>query len=112
MNCTTLEQSKKLLELGLPINTADCIYIDISNGYTRFLEDGESIESVKNYLLDLYGVEINIIPCWSIGTLLEIDLLYKKETDTTWFFNKNNGVFADYIVERFIWRLSKKLYNF
>lgn len=54
-NYTTIEQSKRLLELGIPAWTADCYY-----------KESGKIE-VKNTALD------ELFPsCWSVGRLIEI----------------------------------------
>lgn len=54
-NFTTQEQSKRLLELGVPAWTADCYY----NEYGKI--------EIKNTALDgLYP------SCWSVGRLMEI----------------------------------------
>lgn len=56
-NFTTPEQSKRLLELGVPAWTADCYY-----------RESGKIE-IKNTALDeLYPA------CWSVGRLIEICL--------------------------------------
>lgn len=49
---TSIEQSKKLLELGLPAESANMVYI---NGDYLALIDGT--------------LEANDIPCWSVGAL-------------------------------------------
>lgn len=54
-NFTTVEQSKRLLEIGLPTNSADCY----------FTESGK-IE-IKNTAFDILYT-----PCWSVGRLIEI----------------------------------------
>ena len=54
-NFTTPEQSKWLLELGLPADSADCY----------FTESGK-IE-IKNTAFDILYT-----PCWSVGRLIEI----------------------------------------
>ena len=70
-NFTTPEQSKRLLELGVPADSADC-YHDLSlnrrgmlaiNGvysldvpYNHFFSDGKH----------------RFLPCWSVGRLIEI----------------------------------------
>lgn len=54
-NFTTPEQSKRLLELGVPAWTADCYY-----------KESGKIE-VKNTALD------ELFPsCWSVGRLIEV----------------------------------------
>lgn len=54
-NFTTVEQSKRLLEIGLPTNSADCY----------FTESGK-IE-IKNTAFDILYT-----PCWSVGRLVNI----------------------------------------
>ena len=75
-NYTTIEQSKKLIELGFDINTADAVYIKHctpDNPKFRFdddvapmlLKDGKEISDVAiepEYLL----------PCWTAGRLFEL----------------------------------------
>lgn len=81
MNYTSIEQSKKLLELGLSPESADMFYNEepdetylkdivdtkypmiLREGYIRFLEE--------------YGV----FPCWSLGALLEVMPIIKKGID-------------------------------
>ena len=68
-NFTTPEQSQRLLELGVPADSADCIY-------PCYKQEGYGDK------LFMYG-HINIkhpagsrpkyfIPCWSVGRLIEI----------------------------------------
>ena len=63
-NFTTPEQSKRLLELGVPADSADCYYNQIAE---------------KPYFLTMPYSYTNWIdnrnpplPCWSIGRLIEI----------------------------------------
>lgn len=62
-NYTTTEQSKQLLELGLPVNSADCYTWDslifIRNNR---MKNKEFFERLKK----------EISPCWSAGRLIEI----------------------------------------
>lgn len=68
---TTIEQSKKLLELGLNPDSADMFYNEepdecypkdiVDTKYPMVIREGQ-----KHYLKE-YGV-----PCWSLGALLEI----------------------------------------
>ena len=65
--CTTIEQSKKLLELGLKPETADMVY-EYEGTYPYdcnlcILEDGDYISS--NIITD-------DIPAWSLHRLIEI----------------------------------------
>lgn len=61
-NYTTPEQSKRLLELGVPADSADCRY-ELAN------HDG----GICQVFCVLGGViHSNDIPCWSVGRLIEI----------------------------------------
>ena len=72
-NYTTPEQSKRLLELGLPADSADCIFTRFSRDEKwkrKFIED---IVSTHPFCYqDFY------LPCWSVGRLIEIWLHCNK----------------------------------
>lgn len=70
-NFTTPEQSKRLLEMGVPANSADCYY----------REHGK-IE-IKNTALDILYT-----PCWSVGRLIEI---LEITLGTPWSDNEELG---------------------
>ena len=95
-NFTTPEQSKRLLELGVPADSADC-YIPFINYYNISPADGEKIFERWEYLdaviwnktkypelikdcewtREFDGEEFDghfttYIPCWSVGRLIEI----------------------------------------
>lgn len=63
MNYTTIEQSKKLLELGLNPETADMWWTPLNWQLTEYYVE------VKQ---DGIGTPKNPIPCWSLGALLEM----------------------------------------
>ena len=75
-NFTTPEQSKKLLELGVPILTSDCyFYIQEING--RNVCDTPNLipYGIGEYGLRHWWTNRNnarYIPCWSAGRLIEI----------------------------------------
>lgn len=66
--CTTTEQSKKLIELGIDVNTADMHYSTwtiLNEGeYILSPNQGETIEELQ----EDYGNQI--IPAWSLTALL------------------------------------------
>lgn len=68
--CTTLEQSKKLIELGIDVNTADMHYSTwtiLNEGeYILSPNQGETIEELQ----EDYGNQV--IPAWSLSALLEL----------------------------------------
>ena len=75
-NFTTPEQSKRLLELGVPADSAD-MYYHLEN-YQYYVRDEFSIK--QNDFFEFYK---NIFyPCWSVGRLMEIfDICCYSETD-------------------------------
>ena len=64
--CTSLEQSKKLIELGIDVNTADMVYQSVEDEYG----DGEWEAIPRNNSLNI-GYDDDI-PCWSLSALLGI----------------------------------------
>lgn len=57
-NYTTPEQSKRLLELGLPADSADCYYTRTS--------------PLPHYRAEYTRIPSGCKPCWSVGRLIEI----------------------------------------
>lgn len=70
-NFTTPEQSKRLLELGVPAWTADCYCpTDLRQNP---IED--ATPTIIPYQLDTDEIEwdrVHALPCWSVGRLIEI----------------------------------------
>ena len=71
-NFTTPEQSKRLLELGIPADSADC-YL---NGNSIIMLNGKTFQENYNEDLDLARLHLieypHYLPCWSVGRLIEI----------------------------------------
>lgn len=67
-NFTTVEQSKRLLEFGVPADSADCCL----NGDSVIMLNGKTFQED----LDFAGLHLieypHYIPCWSVGRLIEI----------------------------------------
>lgn len=72
-NFTTPEQSKKLLELGVPANSADLVYdcalIGGEKYYSLSILEDELFSAYKHIWEDPCT---DIIPCWSVGRLIEL----------------------------------------
>jgi len=68
--CTSIEQSKKLIELGIDVNTADMHYSTwtiLNEGeYILSPNQGETIEELQ----EDYGNQV--IPAWSLSALLRL----------------------------------------
>lgn len=74
---TTPEQSKQLLELGVPADSANYwICIDKSDfTYTIKVFHSHNYSYIENYYNEMNRKEemyIDILPCWSVGRLMEI----------------------------------------
>lgn len=65
--CTTVEQSERLLALGLKPETADCMIITKSN-YVK--HQPRVVFDYDDVLANTSGFEV--IPAWSLGRLVEI----------------------------------------
>lgn len=76
-NFTTPEQSKKLLKLGVPADSADCYRFhephgNMVNENAKEIPDGFSY---SEYMAELCRRGFSIahyLPCWSVGRLIEI----------------------------------------
>lgn len=75
--CTTIEQSKRLLEMGLKPETADCMHSYLIKDF----RGREVAESDRHYYLSLFNQEefqavglsqYEKIPAWSLHRLIEI----------------------------------------
>lgn len=79
-NFTTPEQSKRLLELGVPADSADCYYSYYIKTYAhseyreilwhilRFITE----DNIPNWNARLMDGTQTYLPCWSVGRLIEI----------------------------------------
>ena len=71
-NFTTPEQSKRLLESGIPADSADCYLLR-----TRTKGDTFIVEVLHDELYskkDKFTNILEYLPCWSVGRLIEIYL--------------------------------------
>lgn len=76
---TTIEQSKKLVELGLNPDTADMCYIQ------HFDESYNEVTFIEEDPVLAYPIDTIDLPCWSLGALIDImpSIIYKgRETFT------------------------------
>lgn len=72
-NFTTPEQAKRLLELGVPENTADCFYYDWA-WFPEFEHYGKQINVINwnDFNEENRLREVKVFPCWTVGRLIEI----------------------------------------
>ena len=76
-NYTTKEQSKRLLELGVPADSADCYLnsdsVIMLNGKTFQENYNEDLELARLHLIEYP----HYLPCWSVGRLIEIYVIVR-----------------------------------
>lgn len=68
-NFTTTEQSKRLLELGVPTDSADCMNFGNADIFQIPFQRPFS-EHLELHVQD--GLKKMYTPCWSVGRLMEI----------------------------------------
>ena len=90
-NFTTIEQSKRLLELGVPADSADCYWQFRSDtlaedwGYRCYIGTSPAIKDNLFSYRNGYT-----IPCWSVGRLIEV---FETCTSTKFERWSHKGVF-------------------
>ena len=111
-NFTTPEQSKRLLELGVPVNSADCCL-------RRVLTDGGYSEIWIVDVFDFIGqIHDDYLPCWSAGRLMEIfDICCTKEqlANGGWCSYRRlhkNLTYIDHILFEFIINKARGYFDF
>lgn len=83
-NYTTPEQSQKLLDLGVSVDSADMYYKHTALKPYIFND---------NCLFSMYSKVENITPCWSVGQLIKIYLICNPyESDDDLRFMLTSGV--------------------
>ena len=88
-NFTTLEQSKRLLELGVPFDSADCYY--------EYFDDEDGVPIYGDF--PQYGtsyVELDM-PCWSVGRLVEIYVI-ARGIDTSFLLIERGKDMVQYLI--------------
>ena len=101
---TSLEQSKRLLELGLPADSADCYFQDLEyheEGIDKTLHTwiGPLILNCDTYEEEVLSFPTDTLyPCWSVGRLIEIAELMVGST--TWQDYQQPSVEKPTLVER------------
>ena len=70
-NFTTMEQSKRLLELGVPADSADFYWIFKDSVVPTIVNEG-TVFSAWEKTHKLICHDTDMIPCWSVGRLIEI----------------------------------------
>lgn len=89
-NFTTPEQSKRLLELGVPADSADCVYELKQNGTQFTMSKTPDIIPISMRL----SWRNNRIPCWSVGRLIEI---WEVVTGEKWLHETEQPIIEELI---------------
>ena len=92
---TTPEQSKRLMEVGVPVDSADCYYLNVGHVSIR-----QGIERDSGFFS---SNKIKYMPCWSVGRLIEIICKVRTHyiSDSHLVFNFKDGA-LDNMTEAFI----------
>lgn len=108
-NFTTPEQSKRLLELGVPADSADCFYSHYIKTYAhseyteilwhrpRFITEG----NIPNYSARLMDGTQTYLPCWSVGRLMEIYDMCVMNSIGSWADYTTRINYVNYLVSCF-----------
>jgi hypothetical protein len=117
-NFTTIEQSKKLLELGVPEWTADMFFYDVNSEkeyhtweicpetiplnttYRKFVTYGENFKHECFY------------PCWSVGRLIEIMNICSMHDIVSIYRTDRDVTQIDIILETIINRINGNSIDF
>lgn len=82
-NFTTPEQSKRLLELGVRADSADCYY---ARGFNKHTQEW-NYDSFPTIIMEgMFEIEPTDIPCWSVGRLIEILMICRNGDDVKFFY--------------------------
>lgn len=86
-NFTTPEQSKRLLKLGVPVDSADCYYDSWGQIQWRQLKDLDH---------DFFQKYNYYTTCWSVGRLMEIyGFGTNQHIGNIWYRNPMECIIAD-----------------
>jgi hypothetical protein len=100
-NFTTIEQSNRLLELGLPKNSADLYYNKFG-----------ALEAIPEYRNFNEFCDSTDTPCWSLGNLIKIYMscIGSIFLDSSRFVEKESLV--DIIISIFEQKIQENQFNF
>lgn len=93
-NFTTPEQSKRLLELGVPADSADFYYEErasLSGKWEYKLHIGECVAIKHNLFSYRNGY---VVPCWSVGRLMEIIRICNLTAEKPWVYIEQDNIHA------------------
>lgn len=96
-NFTTPEQSKRLLDLGVPADSADCYYTQEEiEGNMYWFDLLIKRDYQPNTSLHASTIWSDRLPAWSVGRLMEIYDICSKYDEADW--PDHDDITCDYIV--------------
>lgn len=100
-NFTTPKQANRLLELGVPENTADCFYYEWA-WFPEFEHYGKQLNVInwKDFNEENRLRTEKVYPCWSVGRLIEI---YATCTDCSLFELPLEDSLIDTLIDGIEW---------
>ena len=92
-NFTTIEQSKQLLELGVPADSADCY---LKEYYIRpiILNKITFSDFVSATTKCIMNKPEDYLPCWSVGRLMEIIRICNLTVEKPWVYIEQDNIHA------------------
>lgn len=105
-NFTTPEQSERLLELGVPADSADCYHNDIA-GKPFLIPYGTLFSDARHQFSK------NTLPCWSVGRLMEIFDKCFTGKDGKWCSHREmqeGQTYMNYIM--YVFRVNSYMFDF
>ena len=110
-NFTTPEQSKRLLELGVPAWTADGYRWDFSSAF-GVSEDKRYSTSISVICYEYQRNFNDKLPCWSVGRLIEIYLLCAELNKPQMIFIKEDVLMMDRIINELCYMAESERLDF
>ena len=100
-NFTTTEQSKRLLELGVPTDSADCMNFGNADIFQIPFQRPFS-EHLELHVQD--GLKKMYTPCWSVGRLIDISRICTTLPEEEymfpfWYDTQDNVEWAILVIE-------------
>ncbi len=98
-NFTTPEQSKRLLKLGVPADSADCYLLRTHTKGDTFIVEvlHDELYSKKDKFTNM----LEYLPCWSAGRLMEIYDMCVMNSIGSWVDYTTRINYVNYLVSCF-----------
>ena len=103
-NFTTPEQSKRLLELGVPAYSADCYLLNESQDTLAYANYRTLIIQPFHDKRAMFSRQTDFLPCWTVGRLIEISKICTTLPEEEymfpfWYDTQDNVEWAIRVIE-------------